>query len=86
MRHSESEIFRVRNDMVLGRAVKSEAVQELAHKGSPPLERERANLQFRGPLIFMSWRGGTTVRAVEIPHRVPPTRPAHSSAWTPTIP
>ena len=47
MRHDDRRVFSVHTRLALGRAGKAEVSQELAHKGSPPLEREGAILQFR---------------------------------------
>jgi hypothetical protein len=47
MRHDDRRVFTVQTVMVLGCAEKAELSQELAHKGSPALEREGAILQFR---------------------------------------
>jgi hypothetical protein len=65
MRHRDRTFFSVQTDMALGRAEKEEAAQELAHKALRRLSAEAHLAVPRGPLIFMSQRGRTTVRAIE---------------------
>jgi hypothetical protein len=67
-----------RPDLALGAQEKPRWGKSLRTKRFPPLERQGAILQFRTGRLLMSRRGRTTVRAVEVPRRVPSTRPAPS--------